>query len=147
MMTANVAQVFITDESFQAVVDDAYRVLKSGGHFLFDTRNSEARGWETWMSDTSPDFATHAQTGEPLIVTTTYEPFVNDVLTFCDTVTRAQTKEVLARECTKLKFQSVAQIEAALHRTGFRIVHTYGDWKMKAATRHSQSLIFDCIKD
>ena len=38
-MTANVTQVFLTEESWKKVVADAFRALKPGGHFIFDTRN------------------------------------------------------------------------------------------------------------
>ena len=43
LMTANVSQVFLTDEAWYQVVADAYRALKPGGHFAFDTRNPNVR--------------------------------------------------------------------------------------------------------
>lgn len=146
MMTANVAQVFLGDDDFQAVLHDAYRVLKTGGHLLFDTRNKDAKIWEAWMADTSLDAATHVETGEALVVETTYEPYDNDVFTFYETVRHATTNEVLAHEKIALKFRSIKQIEAALQEAGFQHISVYGDWVKRAPTATSQSLIFHCVK-
>lgn len=70
IMTANVAQVFLTDESWEQVISDAYRALKPGGHFIFDTRNPLAQVWEQWEKDSTPDVAMHPVTRERLEIWT-----------------------------------------------------------------------------
>ena len=47
-MTANVAQVFVSDESWEGVLGVARRALKPGGHLVFETRDPARRAWEGW---------------------------------------------------------------------------------------------------
>ncbi|SDS94334.1 class I SAM-dependent methyltransferase [Actinoplanes derwentensis] len=55
LMTANVAQVFITDEQWHTVLRDAHTRLRPGGHLVFETRRPEYRAWDEWATDTGPD--------------------------------------------------------------------------------------------
>lgn len=52
-MTANVAQVFLTDEAWQATLTAVHRALRPGGVLAFETRDPGARGWEAWLPSTS----------------------------------------------------------------------------------------------
>lgn len=52
-MTANVAQVFLTDEAWRAVLAAAYDVLAPGGHLVFETRDPAARAWREWNREES----------------------------------------------------------------------------------------------
>lgn len=79
IMTANVAQVFLTDKDWQQVILDAFQALKPGGHFIFDTRNPLARIWEQWEKDMTPDVTVHPVSGEPLEIWTEYEGFLEDI--------------------------------------------------------------------
>jgi SAM-dependent methyltransferase len=50
-MTANVAQVFITDEEWAATLSAAYRLLKPGGHLVFETRDPRREAWRQWTRE------------------------------------------------------------------------------------------------
>lgn len=52
-MTGNVAQVFVQDEEWGAVLVGARIVLREGGHLVFETRDPALRGWEEWTRDRS----------------------------------------------------------------------------------------------
>lgn len=52
-MTGNVAQVFVRDEEWSATLVGVRRVLREGGHFVFETRDPSFRGWEEWTRDLS----------------------------------------------------------------------------------------------
>ena len=146
VMTANVAQVFLTEESWINVVADAYRALKPGGHFIFDTRNPLAKVWEQWEKDTTPDVATDLVTGEPLEIWTQYEGFVDDVFTFFETVKKASTGEVIIHEKMQLKFRTQETIYQSLKNAGFSQIQVYGDWEFKQATSKTNSFIFHATK-
>ncbi|WP_172254260.1 class I SAM-dependent methyltransferase [Saccharibacillus deserti] len=146
IMTANVAQVFLTEESWRNVVADAYRALKPGGHFIFDTRNPLAKAWEQWITDTTPDVAKNLLTGEKLEIWTQYEGFVNDVYTFYETVKKADTGEVIIREKMELKFRTQETIHDSLKQASFSQVQVYGDWEFEQATSKAKSFIFHAIK-
>ncbi|MFC4242541.1 class I SAM-dependent methyltransferase [Gryllotalpicola reticulitermitis] len=51
VMTGNVAQVFLTDDSWSATLDGIRGALKPGGYLFFESRNPAARVWEEWASD------------------------------------------------------------------------------------------------
>lgn len=146
VMTANVAQVFLTEDSWINVVNDVYRALKPGGHFIFDTRNPLAKVWEQWEKDMTPDHAIDLVNGEPLEIWTQYEGFVDDVFTFFETVKKASTGEVIIHEKMQLKFRTQETIYQSLKNAGFSQIQVYGDWEFKQATSKTNSFIFHSIK-
>jgi SAM-dependent methyltransferase len=52
-MTANVAQVFLTDEDWAATLHAAHAALRPGGHLAFETRDPAAKAWLDWNRDQS----------------------------------------------------------------------------------------------
>lgn len=86
IMTANVAQVFLTDDSWKQTISDVFRSLKVGGHFIFDTRNPLAKVWKEWEMDKTPDLAKDRLSGDPLEIYTEYDGFEGDVYTFYEIV-------------------------------------------------------------
>ncbi len=47
-MTANVAQVFLTDDDWSDTLAAVRRRLRPGGRLVFETRDPERRAWERW---------------------------------------------------------------------------------------------------
>jgi SAM-dependent methyltransferase len=47
-MTANVAQVFVTDEAWTATLKGVHKALRPGGHFAFETRDPTVEAWREW---------------------------------------------------------------------------------------------------
>jgi SAM-dependent methyltransferase len=47
-MTGNVAQVFLTDQDWQSVLDCARAAVRPGGHLVLETRDPDRRAWLTW---------------------------------------------------------------------------------------------------
>lgn len=52
-MTGNVAQVFVDDEEWSAVLSAAHGALRAGGHLVFETRDPSCRAWEEWTRERS----------------------------------------------------------------------------------------------
>jgi SAM-dependent methyltransferase len=52
-MTANVAQVFVTDDSWLATLRGIHSALRPGGRLVCETRDPERRAWEDWARDDS----------------------------------------------------------------------------------------------
>lgn len=146
IMTANVAQVFLTDESWQNVISDVHRALKLGGHFIFDTRNPLAKAWEEWEKDETPDIATDHESGELLEIWTEYEGFIEDVFTFYETVKIARTDEIVVHEKMQLKFRTQEDIHESLQQVGFSQIQAYGDWEFQQASAETKSFIFHSVK-
>lgn len=50
-MTANVAQVFLSDDDWMTTLRAIKSCLRPGGHFVFETRRPTDRGWERWTRE------------------------------------------------------------------------------------------------
>jgi SAM-dependent methyltransferase len=53
LMTGNVAQVFLTDDSWERTLRGIYAALRPGGYLVFETRRPQRRAWEDWAADAS----------------------------------------------------------------------------------------------
>lgn len=51
VMTANVAQVFLTDDDWNRTLEGIHTALRPGGHLVFETRRPDRRAWEGWAAD------------------------------------------------------------------------------------------------
>ena len=51
VMTANVAQVFVTDEEWAATLVGIRTALRPGGRLVFESRVPERRAWERWTRE------------------------------------------------------------------------------------------------
>lgn len=137
VMTANVSQVFLTDEAWQQVVEDAYRSLKPGGRFVFDTRNPTVRIWEQWVRDSSPDIAhVNDKTYE---VHTTYGGYKNEIFSFNEAVFDGE-QEIESVDL-HLRFRPIDVWQASLEEVGF-YVEVYGDFTWRTADSHSENVVF-----
>src|SRR4051812_18066278 len=50
-MTGNVAQVFLSDESWAAALGAVHAALRPGGRLVFETRRPERQAWRDWNRD------------------------------------------------------------------------------------------------
>lgn len=50
-MTGNVAQVFVTDDSWHELLAAARRSLRPGGHLVFESRRPEDEAWRRWTPE------------------------------------------------------------------------------------------------
>ncbi|MFI5271977.1 MAG: class I SAM-dependent methyltransferase [Ktedonobacterales bacterium] len=52
-MTGNVAQVFLSDQTWQTTLRSARSALRPGGRVVFETRDPEAKAWLAWNRENS----------------------------------------------------------------------------------------------
>ncbi|MEK4387698.1 methyltransferase domain-containing protein [Solibacillus sp. FSL W7-1464] len=145
IMTANVAQVFITEESWNSVLQDVFTALKQGGHFIFDARNPQAKTWEEWQKDETVDELQDVYTGDPLLYWDEYEGLDRNVFTFYEKIKNVNT-DITHEAKVQLIFRSFEEISSSLKKAGFSIVNTYEDFKLQPATNQAKSFIFHCVK-
>ena len=145
IMTANVAQVFISDESWNSVLQDVFTALKTGGHFIFDARNPQAKAWEEWQKDETVDELQDVYTGDPLLYWDEYEGFDRNVFTFYEKIKNVNT-DITHEAKVQLIFRSYEEISSALEKAGFSTVNAYEDFKLQSATDQAKSFIFHCVK-
>jgi SAM-dependent methyltransferase len=63
-MTANVAQVCLTDDDWAATLRAAHAALRPGGRLIFETRDPAAKAWLKWNREQSHKRAIVPETGE-----------------------------------------------------------------------------------
>ncbi len=116
-MTANVAQVFLTDEEWHQTLSAAFDALRPGGRLVFETRDPAARAWEGWTPDLTRDRKNIPEVGvvehwnELLRVS-------GELVTFRGTVVFESDGAVFESEST-LRFRSREAIESSLTEAGF----------------------------
>ena len=117
-MTANVAQVFVTDEDWSATLQGVRAALVPEGHLVFETRVPARRAWEGWTRD-----ATFARTDVPGFGVVESWTQVTEVrgslVTFHDTRVLPDGR-VLHSDST-LRFRERGEIEDSLTTSGFEI--------------------------
>jgi SAM-dependent methyltransferase len=136
-MTANVAQVFLTDVDWHATLAAAHRALRPGGHLIFETRDPDRRAWEEWTEK-----ATRSTTDIPGVGRVSEWVQVIDVVddgafvTFeSPNVFEADGTTITSR--STLRFRSRQEIEDSLRVSGF-VVHDLRD----APDRPGRELVF-----
>ena len=118
VMTGNVAQVFVTDRDWQAVLDGARSAVRPGGHLVFETRDPERQAWREWDRE-------HFYARADLPGGTTVEawPEVTDVsgalVSFCWTFAFSD-GEILTSDST-LRFRGRDEIAGSLRAAGFTV--------------------------
>lgn len=118
VMTGNVAQVFLTDDDWAAVLAEIRQVLRPGGWLVFETRRPEYRAWDEWAAEGAPvvrDVPGMGPVEHRFTLTSVRLPLVS----FRDTYTFAD-GEVLVSEST-LRFRDRHELDAGLTAAGFRI--------------------------
>jgi len=134
-MTANVAQVFVTDEDWESTLRGVRDALASGGHLVFETRVPEREAWREWtreatFEETDVDGVGRVQTWVDVTEA------VGDTVTFRAFYVFASDGAVLTSDST-LRFRDRATIERTLVAAGFDVVDV-----REAPDRPGRELVF-----
>jgi SAM-dependent methyltransferase len=134
-MTANVAQVFLTDEEWLATLAAAHRALRPGGRLVFESRDPAYRAWDGWT-----EAATRSTTDVPGVGPVTDWVEVTDVngefVTF-ESPNAFEADGTVITSRSTLRFRSRDAIEASLRATGFVV-----DDVRDAPDRPGRELVF-----
>lgn len=115
IMTANVAQVFVTDEDWSSALDAVHGCLRPGGWFVFETRRPEVRDWENWEV---PPTTVALPDGGSVTVRRTVTEVALPLVTFVSATTLGDTTIPSA---STLRFRPREEIEADLAARGFEV--------------------------
>ena len=135
VMTANVAQVFLTDEDWAATLAGIRSALRPSGMLAFETRVPEREAWRRWNRTDSFTSVEIAGVG----VVESWEDLVEvsgPLVTFDSSTAFVASGEVLVSTST-LRFRSREEVGASLDVSGF-VVEEVRD----APDRSGQELVF-----
>jgi SAM-dependent methyltransferase len=119
-MTANVAQVFLTDEGWSATLNGIHAALRPGGHLVFETRDPARKAWLGWTRENMYQRADIPGVG----VVETWPDLISAAgpyVSFRHTFVFASDQVTLTSDST-LRFRSRAEIDASLAEAGFEVV-------------------------
>ncbi|UUW90320.1 class I SAM-dependent methyltransferase [Pimelobacter simplex] len=138
VMTGHVAQVFVEDVAWSAVLADAGRALRLGGLLAFEFRHPQARAWEGWTRAATLRIV---ETGDGPVEFWHETVEVDLPRVAYDTFTRnLATGEVVAHRDV-LAFRSPDAIAASLAAAGFAVDRLRGSWDGAPVTPRSVELI------
>lgn len=122
-MTANVAQVFTTEDAWREVLATAHAALRPGGHLVLETRVVARRAWEGWTRELSDSVTEVAGVGPVRswheVVRTEETP--DGLLVTFDAMNLLPDGTALPSSST-LRFPTRRLVETSLTATGFELV-------------------------
>jgi SAM-dependent methyltransferase len=134
-MTANVAQVFLTDEDWLATLRGIRAALTPNGRLVFETRVPERKAWLEWNRQ-----ETHNRRDIPGVgVVENWSDLIevaDSLVTFRGTFIFASDGTVLTSDST-LRFRSREEVERSLQAAGFVV-----DEVRDAPDRPGRELVF-----
>lgn len=124
-MTANVAQVFVSDEEWRETLNAAHAALKPGGRLVFETRDPAAKAWERWNRADSfrrVEVLETPEIQETGAVETWHEvTSVSGELVTFSTITVFETDGAVLTSSSTLRFRSRAALARSLEAAGFAV--------------------------
>jgi SAM-dependent methyltransferase len=120
VMTGNVAQVFLADDSWSQTLQGIHAALRPGGHLVFETRRPEYRAWEEWDADTAPvtlDVPGIGSVERRLEVTDVSLPLVSFRFTY-----RFLADGAVVTSDSTIRFRDRDEVETSLIACGYRVL-------------------------
>ena len=144
VMTGNVAQIFLDDQTWAATLRDTHAALRSGGHLAFESRNPEDRAWERWNRG-----ATFERTDSP------HGPMERwlELVSVGDGRVRFEGHNVFTAAgedvvtSSELSFRSQTGLTDSLIAAGFIVERIYGGWDRGPVTSASRVMVFVARRD
>ncbi|MEZ0449285.1 class I SAM-dependent methyltransferase [Cellulomonas sp. ICMP 17802] len=119
-MTANVAQVFVTDDGWAATLRGVRGALRDGGHLVFETRVPQVEAWRGWTREATYDATDVPGVG---VVETWVDvtAVAGELVTFRASYVFASDGAVLTSDST-LRFRDRATVERSLADAGYEVL-------------------------
>jgi SAM-dependent methyltransferase len=134
-MTANVAQVFVTDDAWAKTLRGIHDALRPGGRLVFETRDPARKAWEDWANDDPRETIDVPGVG---VVETWMEILeVAPPLVSFRWTNRFESDGAVIESDSTLRWRDRAEIEKSLQAAGFRV-----DEVRDAPDRPGRELVF-----
>jgi hypothetical protein len=138
-MTGNVAQVFLDDGEWHAVLRGLQGALRPGGTLLFEVRDPAREAWRGWTKEQTYRQLVVPGAG-PIETWVEVTDLLPPLVSFQWTFVFGDDGAVLTSTST-LRFRSRAEITASVEGAGFEVVAVHD-----APDRPGLELVFQCRK-
>jgi SAM-dependent methyltransferase len=144
LMSGHVAQFFVADDAWATALTALHEALRPGGTLAFESRNPDNREWERWtraaaLSMDDPNAGPVETWSEVLDISDGVVSYENHYLftaTGVDVVSTA-----------RLRFRTLAELQASLDDAGFAIESVYGTWARGPVAPENPELIVVARRD
>ena len=116
-MTANVAQVFLSDADWIRTLRSIHTCLRPGGRLAFETRNPADRAWERWTKERSYQVVDAGAEG--LVEDWVEVTGVNGELVSFESPTIFRSDGERVESTSTLRFRGLDALESSLAEAGF----------------------------
>jgi SAM-dependent methyltransferase len=139
LMTGNVSQVFLDDNTLETTLRDIHLALQPGGYLAFESRNPADKPWLRWHREATRQQldSLHGPVETWLEVEAVSDERVQ-LLGYNHFLTTGET--VIARET--LRFRSAEEWTTSLVNAGLTVERTYGDWDSRPLRATSPIMVF-----
>ena len=138
-MTANVAQVFLTDHDWAATLQGIRAALRPQGTLVFETRDPARRAWEQWTPDLTRVLVDVPGTG--LVESWEEVTDVDGPLVTFRSTTVFRRDDIALESISTLRFRDRHEIEVSLDRAGYELAEV-----RDAPDRPGRELVFLCCR-
>lgn len=121
-MTANVAQVFLTDEDWLATLAAVRRALRPGGWLVFESRDPARRAWEDWTEEKTRSTTDIPGVGPVTDWVQVIEVVDDDRLVTFESPNIFEADGTVITSRSTLRFRSRSELEESLPASGFGVV-------------------------
>ncbi len=140
IMTSHVAQFFLDDEEWTAMLEAAQKALRPGGHILFDSRTPIFPPYQTWPTEQSPRRVEDPNHGPvdwyyKLLGIENNRVCYQLHFHFINSGERITSND-------ELIFRSQEELADSLEGAGFEVETVYGEWDRSPATPETEEMIF-----
>jgi SAM-dependent methyltransferase len=143
IMTGHVAQFFVADDDWSTALAHLHAALRPGGRLVFESRNPDAREWETWESERHT--TVHDPQAGPIETWTRVDDVRDDVVSYTLGYRFTRTGDELVVP-NALRFRSEPQLRASLAAAGFEVETVHGDWDGTPVGPASPELIVTAVR-
>lgn len=140
LMTSHVAQFFLEDKEWNAMLQASYKALKSGGYIMFDSRTPIFPPYQTWPTEESPRRVEDRDLG-PIDWHYKLLKIENNRVRYQLHFHFINSGEKVT-STDELIFRSQEELTKSLNNAGFEVERVYGDWDGSLATPESPEMIF-----
>jgi SAM-dependent methyltransferase len=119
-MTANVAQVFLTDDDWAATLRGIGRALRPDGVLVFETRDPARRAWEQWTPELTRTVVDVPEIG--LVESWEELTSVDGQLVTFRSMTVFRRNGLELESMSTLRFRDRSEVEESLAREGFELL-------------------------
>jgi SAM-dependent methyltransferase len=120
-MTANVAQVFLTDDDWLATLAAVHTALRPGGRLVFEARDPAKRAWEGWTEEATRSTTTIPGVGRVTDWVQVTEVVDDGRLVTFESPNIFEADGTVITSRSTLRFRSREEIEESLRATGFAV--------------------------